>query len=199
MEETSKKIKKPAVGGVKYNGKVIVKKLKGKRIVQSKTYHNRGMANLFKYLASALVGEWQRNQAPACIQLFHINDTGDANAKPDNFNWDDLTTKPENFSSATVPIIYETTPKLYRSKSDSDSGYSVKYSFRIPYSLISQDIIHFAGLFPNKDPATIVPADVLAYYLFTDGDSWNPIEKEKDSTNQYNLIIEWTMEVSNQV
>jgi hypothetical protein len=47
------------------------------------------------------------------------------------------------------------------------NAYEITYHFRVPFSLISNDVIHMIGLFPNGI-VNGYEKDACAYYLFTE-------------------------------
>lgn len=76
---------------ISYQGTVSVKIQRGNKVISSKTYHNSGMPNLFKFLANCLAGNINVNGKPVKIKLFEFpsallnNESGRIKA-PTEFN-----------------------------------------------------------------------------------------------------------------
>ena len=100
----------------------------------------------------------------------------------------------------TVPIINNASATINEEQPiglNTTEFYNVKYSFRIPYAYIdataASDGIYKAALYSQIGSGT---DGILAWFLFTDSGSYDPIVSS-DWTGNFSIIIEWTMTLSN--
>ena len=74
-QKKTKKIKKTTelkgTQNLGYQGKVTIKLVHGDKIISTKTYHNSGLPLLFKFLGSALAGNYSEDLRPTRIKLFY--------------------------------------------------------------------------------------------------------------------------------
>ena len=193
---------------VKYQGTVSVKINHGNKTIFSRQYHNSGMPLLFKFLCSALSGEFFDTLRPCKIKLFYYPeaDMGEQGVMPGEFHWDTAFERAESYrpKSLTPYITYDTTPVVKRiPDADSPSGmptyhYETTYHFRVTFELISDTTIHMIGIYPNNAYAGS-EQDVSAYYLFVDEETqskWEPLELGEIAGN-FSIVIDWTMALMN--
>lgn len=114
-----------------YSGTVVINIKKGKTIISSRTVHNNGCVNLFKFIANCLKGDFLSSMRPCKICLFSRASTESASASDWNFTKD----------SAISPYIYMTTAAV---STTIENTASVKYVFRIPYSQITGKVAKIA-------------------------------------------------------
>ena len=187
-----------------YLGTVSIKFMKGDSLLKTKTYTNSGMPNLFKFICNALAGNYIPANAPCQIKLYRLLSAEDSDTSegilPVKFNWN---THFEELDAATPYILYDTTPKVKAINEDGNNHYATSYHFRVPFTLISEEIIHAVGFYPSN---VISPEDeVCAYYLFTTQEEsfngtevvWDPIKLPSAANGNYSIIVEWTMAVMN--
>lgn len=196
-----------------YQGKVSVKIQRGNKIISSKTYHNSGMPNLFRFLANCLAGSISTNGKPVKIKLFEfpsklINRENSNEIKsPTEFNWNTIWGKDSSPIVVSPFVSYDSLPLVTSGKSTENTDqakdaetpientyYSTTLHFRIPSSYLSGQSVHLIGLYPNS--ATSDKDDVLAYYLLTDNNEWAPIDLS-NITSTFSLIIDWTLAIKN--
>ena len=88
-----KKIKKVTNiidNSVNYQGTVQVSLVHGDKVLSTQQYHNKGMLNLFKFLAYCLAGSTAEQLRPTKIKLFNLAETYlDQHTSPSQFNWAD--------------------------------------------------------------------------------------------------------------
>lgn len=66
-----------------YEGRISVSLVKGKKILKTKTYHNSGLPNLFKFLCMSLGGRPAESLRPSAIQLFSVPNNSGTNPNTD--------------------------------------------------------------------------------------------------------------------
>jgi len=169
---------------ISYQGSINLSINNGKKVLVRKKYHNKGMPNLFRFLANCLAGNNSDNLRPVKIKLFYNKDTA---ATPNAFDW-----ATASLTAVSPYILFDSTPVIKENKEA--ESFEVTFHFRVPFSHISGDTIHLIGLF--KSDATDDKQDVSAYYLLSEDNSWTPIDLSGVSAN-YSLIIEWTLKISN--
>lgn len=194
MAKKKKPVSKVAMsGGLGYEGKVKVQLIKGSTIIQTKTYKNKGMPSLFKFISDSLAGTYSEKDRPSRIALFDNNNeiqpTGDAQDNEDYWN-SNITSAILNNASATVDPIKSGTP-------EATVGYSTTYHFRIPYINIRANKIYKIALYSNNGINDLANHR-LAYFLFTNSSgNWDPVEITNDLAGNYSIIIEWTLNITN--
>ena len=180
-----------------YSGQVSVSIAKGKKILTTKQYHNKGLPNLFKFLCSALAGTYRYNAAPSKVQLLRYKGT----KTPNNIQWDSDFINGSEWDNEKVevcsaPILFSTAPMLV---TDSNNKSQAFFQFRIPYSILTGNSINTLVIFPNK--LYMTPQDAMAYYFCTEVNednelTWCPIDVT-EKTQNYSLLIEWSMSIDN--
>lgn len=179
------------VDGINYSGQVVVKILSGNKVISKHTYHNNGRETLYKFLCNALAGNYIERQRPCCIKLFKYASAFGENNKPSNFIWDEAFDNTDAPKSITPFKDYDVVPVISRIELDDYATYKTTYHFRIPFTLISDKVIHMIGLYPKN---TINDKNASAYYLFTndDGTEWQPIEIA-DNAGNFSIVIDWIL------
>lgn len=174
------------VQNLAYQGFIQVHVMHGDKIISSKQYHNKGLSPLFKYICYALAGSYYSDLRPCKIKLFKCPYTGneEINSNPSTFNWVNMR---DTLSEASPYIVYDATPVV----KTTESGYSTTFRFKIPFWWLYLKKFDVIGMYTDNNEA-------CAYYLFTkeENTKWETQELE-DTTGNYSLIVEWTMEVSN--
>lgn len=190
---------------ISYAGIVNIKLQHGKKTIMSKKYHNNGMPDLFKFLCLALAGSYTDALRPCKIKLFCYDQAFSQSSaiSPATFDWAtafaDNSTRPKD---ASPFVVYDATPIVSRKVKDGITSYDVSFHFRVPGSLISNDVIHMIGLYANNVYIGL-EASASAYYLLTERNNeqrlvWSPIELGTDKiSGNYSLIIDWTMSITN--
>ena len=179
--------------GIGYEGNVKICIKAGKKTLLSKTIHNNGTTNLFRFLANCLKGDFRSDMLPCRIRLFNRSYTNneDDPAKADTWKF--------NEDYGICPYIYIATSAVTYDTSKGTA--QTKYVFRIPYSQITETEIYKLALYSKKTSNS--DTDKYAYIGLTDYDDetkqyiWKPLILSTDS-KKYALEIEWTLEVKNQ-
>lgn len=167
--------------GIGYEGKVTLTLKSNNRVLESKTYKNSGMANLFKFLCDCLVGSYDEAYLPTKIALLFNSGNGSA-AEANNVEL--LEVRSSFIGLAQTPT---------RSSTNGTNEASVIYSFEVPRAAIEGDFnqvaLYGAGI---TDPEKF-----SAYYYLKDeyGNFAGQTVSEWSSTTI--LLIEWELSVSN--
>lgn len=173
-----------ATDGLEYNGNVKISIKAGKRILSSRTIHNNGTKNLFRFLSNCLAGDLRSDMLPRRIRLYTAKDSEDVT---DETTWD------WSENTAISPYVYMASSAVAYTD---DTRSQTKYIFRVPYSHITGDMIYKLALYAGTtaDPKD----DRYAYIIIKDesGSAWDPISIDKN-TRKYAIEIEWILEISN--
>lgn len=179
---------------INYLGEITVKVNHGNKTISTKKYSNSGMPSLFKFLCSALAGSYTESLRPCQIKLFTYDRAYDSEATPAAFNWEEAISQGSLIASSPL-VAYSNSPKIKRIAGvNGKDYYEVTYHFRVPFTLISNKILHAVGLFPRNED------EISAYYLFTKKEegqtSWESLELS-DTAGNFSVILDWTMTVMN--
>jgi hypothetical protein len=132
---------------IKYEGKVVVSIVKGKKVISSTTYKNKGKLPLFRFIVDCLRGDYSSAEAyrPKYIQLLSAGKSGD-----------DVPAESTSMFSTTITpkIIYQQTPATfyYKKKNNTTEDYAtITFKFMIPFSqLNSQANINLFCLYDQE-------------------------------------------------
>lgn len=173
-----------------YKGNVKISIKSGKVVLAKKEIHNAGTVNLFKFLAECLKGEFNYSSVPCKIVLFKKSNL----SNEDNYN-DETTWKFTSDLAICEPIFVNSAAV---SEVDTiNNKASVKYVFRIPYSVLTDAEIYKLGLYANLPSS--YEQDKYAYIGLIDTEDekdWDPIVIE-NTGKKFALEIEWTLELTN--
>ena len=171
-------------GGLGYEGKVTLTLKCNDKVLKSKTYKNKGTAQLFRFLGYCLMGAFEeaKKLVPVKILLLQNN-----SSYPD-------ADKPKEAEVRTDWQYYTQTPTLI-----SDSSHervSITYNFEIPraaiYGPFNQIALYGAGMNSSADYL-----DFSAYYFLKDEfgafDTQNPASWSATTV----LLIDWELTISN--
>lgn len=174
----------PAIQGLQYSGQVKVSIKQGDKIIPVNTGKNNGTMSLFTFIANCLAGTMVQTSKPTRIQLYNL-DRSEEPTDQQTFN-----------NPITGKISYNTTPIVKSGPVDEPEAASVTYHFLIPYGSINGDEIYKLGLWSVDTSGEAYP---MAYYLFHNAAGWTPIDIKRDTNadQNYSLIIEWTLYISN--
>lgn len=171
-----------------YKGAVTTKVQRGNTIYNASRRHNLGRQPLFDLLLATLQGVDPKG-APNALCIYTRGP--DLPTHPSELAWDTLSTNGqlESISNLLLPVS-----EPYRAEND------VIFEFKIPYqSLTRQAPIYALALF-SRTAGTTAPEAALAYYLYAnENDEWQPLDLlgTAATASQYNLLIEWAMNISN--
>lgn len=172
-----------------YSGAAKITAKKGKAIIWEKTAHNSGKKNLFKFMATALTGELNKQLLPKMIRLFgKTTPTETVDSARDESTW--------QFTEqlAACPLIHIGSAGVAESSED---GAQTSLTFRIPGAMISGEFCKLA-LYPI-DPSDPV-ADALAVIGLTKENEEGEVEWAPESVSgkgDQSLEIEWTLTIQN--
>lgn len=168
-------------GGIGYEGKVTLTLKSNNRVLESRTYKNKGTARLFRFLGYCLAGAYTEVEdlLPNKIALLHNPASSTASA---------------NETSAvpvTTLIGYAQTPSITSEAAE----VKVTYSFEIPKSRINDNFNQVALYGAGKtDPDT----EFSAYYYLTDGSGTEIVTQEISKWSATTvLLIDWELSLSN--
>jgi len=166
--------------GIGYEGKVTLTLKNNNYVLSSKTYKNRGTAQLFKFLGYCLIDSYEeaKNLLPNKIMLLQ-------NTSPNKLNPDSTKVIPRTTwqTLTKVPAIISASGQV-----------KVVYSFEIAQAAIEDDFNQVAlyGALVND------PQDFSAYYFLKDARG----ELESQNVSEWSpstvLLIEWELSLSNQ-
>ena len=184
-----KKKKEQTRQTIAYQGRVKIQSVKGNKVYKEYNQHNAGTADLFRYIANCIVGNYNQSVMPRYIRLFDCKD-------PDQQLISEVT-MPKLWSNpvSAVNVPFNTV----QVKPDSSSGltiekpYVAEFTFMIPHTQI-QDDFNVVCLYNVMDAgANVTP---LAYIILRDENN-QPIYYNVDDNNTSNIVITWEMAVSN--
>jgi hypothetical protein len=166
-----------------YEGKVTLTLKSNNRVLKSKTYKNKGTAQLFKFLGYCLIDSYEdaKNLLPAKLLLLYNHAEYRAEATPTNV---DQRSTWQTF--AKMPTII--------SENESEQV-KVVYSFEIPRAAIdergfNQIALYGAGIEDFRDFSAF-------YYLVDDIDEKLKTESVQGWSTTTILLIEWELSLSN--
>jgi hypothetical protein len=169
--------------GLGYEGKVTLTLKSNNQVLKSKTYKNKGTAQLFKFLGYCLIGAYEeaKNFLPNKILLLYNMEQNPMNASA---------------TAVTPSSAWQTLAQTPTITSDStNSQVSVMYSFEVSRAAISARFNQVALYGVGIDAEDIT--DFSAYYFLVDGhNEWDVIDPELWSTTTV-LLIEWELTISN--
>lgn len=182
-----------AKDGLGYNGSVKISIKAGKRTLASRTIHNNGTQNLFRFLSNCLAGDLRSDMLPRRIRLYTIvkDTSGNPSEKAaDESDWE--------WSNATAisPYVYMASSAVTYTEQTTKA--QTTYVFRVPYSQITGNEIYKLALY--ADTTSNPKSDRYAYIVLREKEDekwvWAPIKFDKN-TRKYAIEIEWTLEISN--
>lgn len=153
-----------------YTGNVEVKLVRGKKVIKTIKTHNDGKGPLFNFIANTLIGKFDAGGAPRFISL------GFSVVNPPNDSVvNQVSTNAIPYSSVSLDI-------------DNDGEYaSAAFKFLIPFSSISSGTeVNVIRLYSQN--STLFD-NHLAYFILAE-----PFESDGKS----NILITWTMKITNQ-
>lgn len=182
----------------KYHGNVTLYIKKGDVILKQFKLKNSGFAPLFQFFSYCLAGKYEAAEAirPGKIMAFY-NENVHAGEEVTNV-------EPEiSYLKSQSPFIYLNKPAVAGQKTTADSKeWVTKLHFIIPYSYINEGKVNqicLYGLNINNNSKEIPSA---VYYLqeldtTTNKNVYKEITIDSSNRQDYSLIIEWELSVSN--
>ncbi len=189
------------INNLGYKGIIKTSIIQNNRILSTKIYHNSGCLSLFKFLGYCLAGEFEAAKVlrPYKIKLFC-----------NGYSYNEVTTNKKFLPSADNNLIVEASPFITTNtdavvesteETVDNATCSTTLHFRIPYAFINTTItsgdnsgVNEAIIYNSKD-------EPCAYFLFLNAeeDDWKNILSVTSAKASYTLIIDWTMEISNNI
>ena len=196
-----------------YTGTVTISICDNKNnIISTKKHHNEGSANLFKYFCYCIAGDYKGAasiQPRKVVLISRKNATVSIATVKNLFNsgssegvTEAITISSSGAIDTYGTIIPEEVTTAGTSTSTMLRPWKAILHFRIPYAYITSNTIAGLILFPEntaKVDLTNITKDWQAYYLLTkegnSGEEW--AELSINSGQNYNLIIDWELSISN--
>ncbi len=178
---------KSTVSNVSYSGKVHAKIVDKKgKVISDKITHNAGTNQLFKFLVYCLAGKYQSAEAnrPKYIKLLTYNNgTLD---KDTEFNIND-------FTEASNLILMNTSVTPI----EKEGIWQTTLHFTVPFAFLkTKTQIDAVLLYSETAKNTKENYSAVAYFLDENDKATKPISCS-DEFNNYNLIIEWELSITN--
>lgn len=162
---------------IKYEGTVIIKKIKNGKVMSTHKTHNQGHDSLFKFLMNCLVGDFDSEEIPS---------------------W----AVPVRVGTATSSATYVGSCENIVSKkliSKSDATYYVEYKFYFPYKADYNRGFNHVYVYPDKEGkhpsntiAGAVPSDYSNYIDMSIG-----VSQEDTISTGEDLLIVWQLQIVN--
>lgn len=73
-KESPSKVKVASSQKIGYQGRIVVKVMRGNKLIETKQFKNHGLPLLFKFLCNALIGTETNTNRPTKIKLFTLTD-----------------------------------------------------------------------------------------------------------------------------
>lgn len=166
---------------IKYQGNVTVTIKKGKTIISSRSYHNNGGDELFKFLANCISGAYVESLRPKYIRAF------DCKGSPG----ERITQANSTSRSAYIAIN-----DVSSINGKATLHFTIPCSFILPDSGASTANINQLGLYSSAVASNSQRNDVeqyCAYYNFIEENGqWAPLIIST-LNGDYNIFIEWEM------
>lgn len=165
-----KKLNKTSAS-VGYAGNIEIKIIRGEKVVKTIKAKNEGKRPLFNFLAGCLIGNYDAKGTPKYIMLGHTDG-------------DDTGTEPVS----TNAIPYSGVSVEYQEGAEGGLARAI-FKFLIPFSSIPNgEKINCIRLY-NSD---LIWNNQCAYFILPSAD-------EIESDGKSNILITWTMTISNQI
>lgn len=159
---------------INYEGIVTIKKLKKGKVTSTKTIHNQGHPNLFKFILTCLAGDFNKGQLPGYCVPVRTETTGDR-----------YVGNCVNISSKTLK--------------QTNTDYYLEYKFYLPFS--KDYITGFDKLYvypdeitqhPSYDPSEQVISDFTDYL-----DMSITLDRASMETSSEDILIVWQLQLIN--
>ena len=172
-------------GGLGYEGKVTLTLMSNDRVLQSKTYKNKGTIQLFRFLGYCLTDSFEEAKRLLPNRILLLNNRS---SNPDTAN-------PKDVEPQTYWHEYVQAPAIEVSNADGGQV-SVIYSFEISKSAISGDFNQVALYGAGMDYKSEYQ-DFSAYYFLRTENGAFDTQTATDWSATTVLLIEWELTLSN--
>ena len=196
-KKKTKKVVTKEPASIVYSGQVSVSIRSGAKTLSKKVYHNTGGTALFTFLANCIkngAGDTS-SLLPNKVKLFYVDTAKKTKpseivtelAKTANYG-EKIELEDQNIDISQASIF------VAKSDTGNVNNKSITLSFRIPYAYITKTNVNMICLYGRGINAT---GYWSAYYLFTKQgeDTWENLQI--NSSQNYNLLIEWKMTFDN--
>jgi hypothetical protein len=177
MEKT-KKSEQKTNASLGYAGSVVVQLVRGKKVVKTIKTHNSGRLPLFLFLANALIGRLDTRGTPRFILLGYT--------EGDDSGANQISTNAIPYSSASIETV----------TTGGNVAASAIFKFLIPFSslTIGQEA-NVIRLYSQNSLGW--DNHIASFILPTEDEEGNPIDPIV-SDGKSNILITWTMKITNQ-
>lgn len=204
------------VNSIGYQGHIKVSVLKKDKLISTRKFNNSGRYPLFQFITDCLAGNYKNAEIhrPYCLALFTIGGETD-NLESDSLKWSEIK---DNIKTSDNKIGYyaqsknkvtygdlflKTVPKV-EVKSGIIGNASITYTFNIPFSHIyteSKTGINLVCLYDRENRRNYDNPSAFFFVMNDDGTRVTSLVDTElltdNSAVNYNLIIEWTLDISN--
>ena len=176
------------MGGLDYEGKITLTLKSNGRTLQTKTYKNKGTAQLFKFLGYCLMGSYEevKQLLPTQIMLLY-NDTGRDNV---------LNATPTSVEPRSSLRGLAQTPTI-RSDSNAEQVI-VTYSFEVPRATIYGGAFNQIALYGDGMIESDFQDFSAFFYLVDDFNAFESHDPDRDDWSATTvLLVDWELSLSN--
>lgn len=187
-----------------YSGKVKIDLVKGTKIIKSKEYTNTGNWPIFYFLGLCLSGEYHKAELyrPKYLRLFSA---GNAGTDPTGIDINNILSNEDNITSLNL-ILYNQTPHTSKNETTIESpngDAETMFKFVVPFTQILNEVNKPTNLFvlydqTNKD---VINTPSTYFLLLNEEGKLDDIFSQEEDliSNDYNLFIQWTINIQNQL
>lgn len=204
-------IKNKKEDSLKYTGEIKVTIKKGKKTISSNKYKNSGRWPLFYFLNECLKGDYQiaENWKPRYVNLFEAGQVGAPlpEIKDNGTNLNEI----QSYTNTKVSLIthpWAEDPDVEKNESDGIGSSNIIYNFVIPFTHIdTSKKVNLICLYCRNEFKNYGNPSMFFFVNGGEGheDSLGDILSDLRSNgndisskdNEYNLFIEWTLNISN--
>lgn len=195
-QKKKQQVKQPVKqANIEYSGKITIAIQDGNKIISKKEYHNNGSNSLFNFLCLCIKGDYAtaNEKRPFYIKAFKAADT----ETPDSIKTY-LTGKGyERLGQFDTNRITSGSTAVGYNKVATVEDNKVTLHFRLPYSLITSQELNMFCLYGKDYGGDNNTKNWSAYYLLTNDDETAFTNLTINSSQNYNLLLEWTMTIDN--
>ena len=184
MAKKKKENKEQPRQTIAYQGTVKIQSVKGNKVYKEVIQHNAGTADLFRYIANCIVGNYNQSVMPRYVRLFYCKDPKQQLLYESNMP--KLWSNP--VSAVNVPFNTVAVKADSSSSSTIERPYISEFTFMIPYTQI-QDNFNVVCLYNVSEAGPNVTP--LAYIILDN-------DYEVDPNNTSNIVITWEMKIQNE-
>lgn len=200
-----KSIKANVQDGLNYSGKVKVGLMKNGKLFSVKKYTNEGRWPLFYFLCGCLAGDYTtiNNYRPRYLQLFYKTPGSERDLPNPTTQSDFASYFDEGNLVSLLPYPYTDTPKIEKIEdisTDAIGSSKITYKFMIPFTQLNISAsgnINYLALYCQEKVNQLAQPSVYVFVQDSDGKWANLITETVSDMQNWNIYIEWTLEISN--